>query len=127
MLFWQPLNKYYTKTPNVFYEDVQFAEGTTFNESKLVSYIIRNSLGYNPGAAWIRVSRNKLSQKAKISYGSINPTINSCIKKGWILYFKQGEKGREERYLFLRTPYNEKLVQRLEKGERRVVPLSAYS
>lgn len=117
MLFSQPLNKCYTRTPNAYIDDVHLAKGTTFNESKLMMYIIRNTLGYNHGATWIRVSRSKLSQNAQISYGSINPTIQSCIRKGWILEFKAGEKGREDRYLFLHTPFNATLVQKLEKGK----------
>lgn len=117
MIFSQPLDKKYTKTPNVFFEEVLCAKETTFNEAKLMGYLIRNTLGYNHKAAWVKVSRSQLLGQAQISYGSINPTIYSCIQKGWILEFKHGGKGKEERYLFLRTPHNERIVHGLEHGE----------
>jgi hypothetical protein len=124
MLFSKPLNRCYTKTPNAYFEEIVCLKSTTGNEIKLMSHLIRNTLGYNHGAAWMNVTRSKL-QNAGISYGSINPTIQSCIKKGWILEFKSGEKGKEVRYLFLCTPFNEKLVQRLAKGELTVANLGS--
>ena len=110
------LNKQSTQTPNVFYDEILLGGNATFNEVKLIAYILRNNLGDHNKAVWTSVSRKKLVDQAKISSASITSTIEGCIEKKWILDYKFGSCGREERYLFLNTIINHKIVYFLEKG-----------
>ena len=116
MAFFPSSDTKFTLVPNVFYDEILLGENTTLNEKKLFIYILRNNLSTNNSNAWTDISGKKLINKAKISYESISSTIASCIEKKWILDFNISAFDREEKYLFLNTSVNHKIIYCLTKG-----------
>lgn len=119
MAFFESFSKKFTITPNRFFDEILLAKGTTFNEVKLVGFLIRNTIGsIDNKTTWTGVSRDLFVKEANISYGSINETIKSCVNKGWVLDYRVGQnkKNKEDRYLFLSTEQNIRIVYGLEKG-----------
>jgi hypothetical protein len=118
MAFFPTYKDKWTRTPNLFFDEVIQTKGITVNEIRLISFLIRNTLGYNKDAKWIGASRNTLIKKAKIPNGAISSTIANCIKRNWILEFSKGRNSK--RYVFLNDERNTRIVWGLEQGLFRI-------
>jgi hypothetical protein len=116
MAFFPTYKDNWTRTPNVFFDQILKDPKVTTNQIRLVGYLIRQTIGYNREAKWVAVSRSTLIKKASIPNSRITEAISRCEEKGWILTFEQGEKGKQERYIFLNDPLNVCIVQGLKKG-----------
>jgi hypothetical protein len=116
MAFFPTYKDNWTRTPNVFFDQILKDPKVTTNQIRLVGYLIRQTIGYNREAKWAAVSRSTLIKKAGIPNSRITEAISRCEEKGWILTFEQGEKGKQERYIFLNDPLNVCIVQGLKKG-----------
>lgn len=112
MSFFPSYKDNWTRTPNVYF-DVVVKKGTA-NQIRLVSYLIRQTIGYNREAKWVAVTRRELIEEAEISNGCVSDTIKSCKENGWVLVYEQGEKTKKERYIFLNDPINQLIVKGLE-------------
>lgn len=106
----------FTRTPNIFYDKILTDPEVTLNQVRLVGYLIRQTIGYNREAKWAAVSRKSLIKNAGIPNGRIKDSIDGCLKKGWILVFEHGQAGKQERYIFLNDPINQRIVYGLNKG-----------
>src|SRR5690606_24741395 len=105
-------NANFTMTPNAFFDQV-VTQASTLNEVRAVAYVIRKTIGWNRKFEYI--TRSQFVAEAGISNGQLTKTLESCIKKGWLLCFRTGERGKEENYYFLNDTLNAKLVAGLEQ------------
>lgn len=103
----------WTRTPNIFFEEI--LPKSTLNESRIVGYLFRQTLGYNQAANWVGVTRNELIQNAGVSNGQLTSTLKNCESKGWILTYVEGPQGNEKRYIFLNDPLNLSIVSGLKQ------------
>lgn len=114
--FFPTFKEQWTKTPNVFFDEVLKHDGVTLNEVRIIGYLIRNTLGYNRDAKWIGVSRNDLIEGAGVSNTRLTETLKKCKEHGWILEFVKGEGTSKKRYIFLNDKRNQAIVKGLECG-----------
>jgi hypothetical protein len=114
MPFFPSYEEKFTRTPNVFFDEV--LPIATANESRIVGYLIRNTIGYNKDdSAWVGKSREDLIKEAGVSNTQLTKAITSCENKGWIITYKKGINGRETRYFFLNDPLNVMIVEGLNR------------
>lgn len=116
MAYFPTFEEKWTKTPNLFFDDILADKDVTLNQIRLVAYLIRNTLGYNKDAKWTGVTRKDLIEKAKIPNGRIKGAIDGCAKKRWILVHETGKGTKKERYIFLNDERNERILKGLERG-----------
>jgi hypothetical protein len=114
--FFPTYKEQFTKTPNIFFDKILTDPKVTLNQVRLVGYLIRQTIGYNKEAKWAAVSRKELIGNAGIPNGRIKEAIDGCLKNDWILIYETGENGKQERYIFLNDPLNQRIVYGLKKG-----------
>lgn len=115
MAFFPTYKSQFTRTPNVFFDEILRDPKVTLNQVRLIAYLIRETIGYNREAKWTAVSRSQLI-KAGIPNSRIRDTIQGCKEKQWVIVFEQGKGTKKERYIFLNDDRNQKLVFGLEQG-----------
>jgi hypothetical protein len=105
----------WTRTPNVFFDEILANSNITLNQVRLIGYLIRNTLGYNREAKWTGVTRSKLIDEAGIPNGRITDTLNKSIENSWVLIYESGKTTKKERYIFLNDDLNARIVIGLRK------------
>lgn len=63
MAFFPTYKDNWTRTPNVFFDQILKDPKVTTNQIRLVGYLIRQTIGYNREAKWAAVSRSTLIKK----------------------------------------------------------------
>lgn len=107
----------WTRTPNVFFDEVLKTDGVTLNEVRIIGYLIRQTLGYNKDAKWTAVTRKELISEAGVPNGRIKGALDKCKEHGWILIYEEGEGPQKKRYIFLNDERNQLIVKGLEQGK----------
>jgi len=106
----------WTRTPNVFFDEILRNPKANLNQVRLVGYLIRQTIGYNQDAKWACVSRSDLIKKAGIPNSRIKKAIQDCERNNWILTYEDGTGTKKKRYIFLNDDRNQRIVIGLKKG-----------
>lgn len=102
-------NENWTRIPNVLIDDLVNPK-VTINQTRLILYLIRNTIGYNKDSKWKSVTRNELIKNAGIPNGRIKSAIEGCLDLGWILVYEDIECNLKERYIFLNDEINQRIL-----------------
>lgn len=114
MAFFPTYKSQFTRTPNVFYDEILKTKNISANDIKLVGGLIRNTLGYNKDAKWVGVSRKDLEDNFGIGKSNITKTLERCVENGWIITYETGKGTKKQRYIFLNDDRNVRIVEGLK-------------